>query len=672
MNADVTPRYSTIPSFSFLYGGVPSAELLTKWIYKANPTYSPDVFLEQHSWTDPQSGLKVTLELRRFPDFSSEASSAHDWVLSFENQGESDTQILETILPLDATIPITPAERVRLHYAYGSACRKDDFLPQVEELQPGNRKVLAPVGGYSSEGRLPFMNLQWRGGGLILAVGWSGQWTSGFERDENSIHLFAGMEHTHLLLHPGEKIRTPRILFLPWEGEDMEDGQNFLRRLLLAHYLPKLDGGQILPPLATCLQPYYYLTDQAGESYEMQALAKGADLGVEVHWVDALWYGGKEIWWEEVGTWEVNKERFPNGLKPISDAAHQAGMKFLLWFEPERARLRSRLAREHPEFFLRTPGDPDNLLLNLGDSAVLEYITNLISICIEEFGVDIYRQDFNFEAALPFWQTADPPDRQGMTEIQHVQGLYAFWDALLARHPGLWIDNCASGGRRIDLELLSRSLPLWPSDFFDVGGMTYGLGLHVGDQCINAGLARWVPLFGGAVINFTPYSTRSQLIGGFSICYHIERDDFPSDDVPIVVSFNEVLARGKVLMDDDFPMEQACQAIAEWKSVRPFFLGDFHLLLPLTVSDHDWCAWQFHREDMEAGIAAIFRRHQSPFPSMNVSLKKIDPKAVYTVSISPGYTAEPEQEVDGKTLLNLSLSVPEKPGSLLVRYRKVL
>jgi hypothetical protein len=38
------------------------------------------------------------------------------------------------------------------------------------------------------------------------------------------------------------------------------------------------------------------------------------------------------------------------------------------------------------------------------------------------------------------------------------------WDELRQRHPKLTIDNCASGGRRIDLETCSRSYPLWRSD----------------------------------------------------------------------------------------------------------------------------------------------------------------------------------------------------------------
>src|SRR5205823_8017603 len=126
-----------------------------------------------------------------------------------------------------------------------------------------------------------------------------------------------------------------------------------------------------------------------------------------------------------------------------------------------------------------------NYLLNLGIPAARQYVTDMISRLIEEDGVTCYRQDFNTDPA-PFWKAADAPDRVGMTEIRHIEGLYAYWDELVARHPGLWIDNCASGGRRIDLETISRSIPLWRSDlqaspdFFSQTAMqnqTHGLGL---------------------------------------------------------------------------------------------------------------------------------------------------------------------------------------------------
>ena len=52
------------------------------------------------------------------------------------------------------------------------------------------------------------------------------------------------------------------------------------------------------------------------------------------------------------------------------------------------------------------------------------------------------------------WRAEDPPDRQGISEIRYIEGLYQFWSELARRYPGLHIDGCASGGRRMDFEAL--------------------------------------------------------------------------------------------------------------------------------------------------------------------------------------------------------------------------
>ena len=652
-----------VPSLSFRYGGRSSRELLPTWQRSDRSEKVAGGELTHTTWSDPATGLQLSVHVRRFSDFA-----AVDWVVEFENLGRADTPLLEDILPLDVTVPIPAAQRLRLHHANGSLCRMDDFLPLTAELPPNTGKVIAPLGGRSSNGALPFMNFQRPDGGMVLGIGWSGQWSARFDRGGESVRLACGMERTHLRLHPGEKIRTPRILLLGWEGQDAELGNNLLRRLLLARYMPRVDGRLVTPPIAHCLQGYFYLTGQAGEGLEMTALPKAAGLGCDVYWIDACWYGREGQWWEEVGSWVVNRRKFPDGLKPISDAARKAGMKFILWFEPERVRPTSLLAKEHPEFLLKSEKDPGNLLLNLGDPEARAHITERISSLIAENGVDIYRQDFNFDP-LPYWEAADAPERVGMTESLYVQGHYEFWDDLRRRHPRLWIDNCASGGRRIDLETMSRSLPLWPSDFPDIGGLAFGQGLHVGDQCINAGLARWVPLFGGGVWDFSPYGVRSEIVGGFTFGFHIPPKDLPDDEEAAVLTPNDVLARGKTLLGDEFPLGAARATIAEAKSVREFFTGDFHLLLPLTISYHDWCAYQFHRQDLDAGIALFFRRHKSPFPAMEMGLKGIG-QGQYDVSFSAGFEPAAPRRLSAKELARMTVTIPEAPGSLLLRYAR--
>lgn len=117
-------------------------------------------------------------------------------------------------------------------------------------------------------------------------------------------------------------------------------------------------------------------------------------------------------------------------------------------------------------------------------------------------------------------------------------------------------------------------------------------------------------------------------------------------------------------------MEAARAAIAEWRSLRHLFVGDFYLLGPLTVSYHDWCAWQLHREDLGEGAAMFFRRHESPFGAMSARLRCIDPEAQYDVTMSTGYEEGPAERMCGARLAALEIEIGQKPGSLLARYRK--
>ena len=653
-----------LPPFSFRLDGQPFRSPPDGWRREQADAPAEGGRLTRVTFTEPSGRLRVSADVRRFEGFP-----ALDWVLHFDNPGRQDTPILSDVLPLDWAPPAPPGDRVLLHHANGSLCRIDDFLPLTADLTERADVRLAPVGGRSSNGVLPFMNLQHGSQGLVVAIGWSGQWAARFRREGPSLHLSAGLERTHLRLRPGEGIRTPRILLLPWEGPDPMCGNNLLRRLLLAHYLPRIDGRLVLPPTACCIQAYFYLTDQASEALEQQVTARTAGLGLDARWLDACWYGrsGRQ-WWQEVGSWTVNRQRFPNGLAPVAEAARRAGMKFILWFEPERVRQGSELHAAHPEFLLTRDGDADNLLLDLGNPAARQHVTDLISRRIDEIGVDVYRQDCNFDL-LPYWHAADTPDRVGIAETRHVEGLYAFWDELRRRHPGLWIDNCASGGRRIDLETLSRSLPLWPTDFADVPGLSTGLNLHVGSQCAGAGLARWVPLFGSAVWNFEPYALRSHVPAGFAFGYHLPAGVLAdATDSRRKRSFKDVLAAGCSALDDGFPRDLAAAAIAEWKSLQPMILGDFHLLVPLTTAEHDWSAFQFHRHDLRAGFAVFLRRHRSPFPAMRVELRDINPAGWYDVSLSPTFDEADKLRLTGEQLASRTVTIDQRPGSLLLRY----
>ena len=222
---------------------------------------------------------------------------------------------------------------------------------------------------------------------------------------------------------------------------------------------------------------------------------KQAGIDFDVWWIDAGWYPcrddqGERKWWR-TGTWEPDPERFPQGLGEVSRNADPP------WRRPAglvRAGARvcrqqagcgaPRMAAEDPP---ETRGTCDPLrLLDLGNPECRQWLTDHICNLIAANGIKIYRQDFNFPP-LAYWRDNDAEDRQGMHENLHVQGYLQYWDDLLSRNPGLWIDSCSSGGRRNDLETMRRSVPLHYTD--------YGYGNHPVKLAFHHTLYAWIPYF---------------------------------------------------------------------------------------------------------------------------------------------------------------------------------
>ena len=585
------------------------------------------------TYRDPATGLEVRCEATLFNDYP-----AVEWVLHFTNTGSADTPQLTQILPLAVQANV-PEAAVTLHHSPGSDAVPGDFLPQESAVPPGARIELAPNRGRSSDGALPFFNLEWGDGGVVGAIGWSGQWVLRVQRDaEQQITLEAGQQTANLLLHPGETVRTPRILLVSWQGADRMRGHNLLRRLLLDHYTPRRNGQPVLPPVAQLTWFTFASGNDVTEQNQLDVMQPMPGLGVEAYWMDAGWFEGG--WPQGAGSWVPKPEAFPRGLKPVGDEAHRLGMKFVLWFEPERVHPGSRIAREHPDWVLwPTPGAQEYAwlqgdgLFNLGDPTARAWLTDYLSQCLTDWGVDVFRNDFNIDP-LRFWQAHDSPDRQGLSEIRYIEGLYAMWDELLRRHPGLTIDNCSSGGRRIDLETISRSYPLWRSDLF---------GNTTADQVMTSGLSLYVPLHAGSLWGFDPYVFRSQATTGCAIA---------------------IDTRGK-----DFPVEQARKMVDQAKSLRELWLGDFYALLDINLSESSWCAWQCDRPELGKGFALFFRRSQSPYAVVEVSLRGLDAQATYEVT---NLDTGAQTQVTGAELAGkYRAEVGQTSGSTLLTYRKL-
>ncbi|MBN1441698.1 MAG: NPCBM/NEW2 domain-containing protein [Planctomycetes bacterium] len=623
------------PPFSFVYGGRPSEDLLRGWRREVSggeagaAAGSHGRIFWTASWTDPETGLRVRAEVAVFPDYA-----AVEWVLRFRNTSAARSPILEGVQAVDVRIRTASSKRAAvLHQITGDVCGARSFLPLRTELRVGEGSRFAPEGGRPSNGAFPFFDLEYGGEGISAAIGWSGQWAASLERSPGGpTRLRAGMERTRLYLEPGEEIRSPRILLAAWRGDRIL-ARNRLRRLLLFHHAPQQGGKPSAMPFASqCFDRYIWTRPAwATEAGQIEAARKAAAMGFDAHWLDAAWFPGGFP--NGVGNWSAKPDEFPRGLKPVSEECHRLGLRFVLWFEPERVAPGTQIAREHPEF---VHGGEKGGLFKLDDPAARRWMADLLASRIKESGVDIYRNDFNIDP-LPFWRAADPPDREGITEIRYVEGHYALWDELRERRPGLLIDNCSSGGRRIDLETIRRSVPFWRSD------TSCSPGHADWNQVQSCGLGLYIPLHLACGWTPDPYDFRSSATTGA-----IAQWDY---------------------LDPAFSLEDARAAAAEARENSKFWYGDFYPLTSCSLAEDVWMAYQLHRPDLDAGLVLAFRRAESNYIALRAPLRGIDPGREYRIETLDAKRRSSIRRAAGRDLAaGLEMRIPEPGGSVAVRY----
>ena len=442
-----TERYPADAPFSFTCGERSSRD----WLKLADASRESGEWMEgkrvhRLRWRDPATALECVLELTEFAEFP-----ALEWVVRLRHEGAHETQPITNFKALDIFWKSAkPGEMPELRRGFGSDGRHDDFQYVCDELRQSMWDAKRTIrmdsatntafrknrngspswmlnDGRSSANWLPFFNLRTGEDGLISAVGWSGQWFAEFAHDgTGQTALAAGMEHLDLKLRPGEQIRSPRIVLLYWQGTPLH-GHNVLRQFILSHHSPRLNGAIAEVPVCN---GSWGGTPTPGHLETIEAIAR-QQLPYDYYWMDAGWYGTStkpcpsvfEGEWSITGDWRVNRRYHPDGLRPVSDAARRAGMKFLLWIEPERARQGTPVTLEHPEWFLRrSQADPkpgDDLLLNLAHPEAWQWAVETVSALITENGIDCYREDFNTDPSL-FWANADEPGRKGWLEIRFV------------------------------------------------------------------------------------------------------------------------------------------------------------------------------------------------------------------------------------------------------------
>ena len=647
--ADLT-GYPQFNELSFTYDGRPfSAETFDCAV---TPDGGNDEFTRMNvAYTSRDGKLRVDVAYKLYKNYP-----VSEYAVRLTNlSADEPTGLIDDFRSIDTTYSLPDSEKnLVLSAVSGSLCAPDDFTPRQRVVAPGESYTFETRSGRSSSDYMPF--IEWTLDGpasetyhCMLAIGWTGSWRAAFTHEGNAVRIGAGTLKTHFRLDPGETVLQPSVALMTTNlGE--QEFRTTIHRFMVNFKSPRDAEGRVIPPVMA-------LTAGGGNKTP-EMMRKIIDYAVEnrmpfnTFWVDAGWYGnpheadprpncGSE-WWPHAGNWIVNTAVHPTGtLLPATDAAHDAGLKFLLWFEPERVQPESSapVLTEHPDYV-------HGNLLDLGNPGALEYIQKTVYGIMRENRIDTYREDFNMDPQ-PIWDAIDAenPERVGLAEARHITGLYAFLDGMRDEFPGLLQENCASGGRRLDMEMTSRAHAYCRSDYF--------IGRKKGDTAFILGQ--------NATHNTIPYLPFQ---GGETNCVAI------GDDYGMM----SVLSSGNVFTPTDFDGGIIWRPFTEdetaWlkKSfdlaarMSDLYMGDFYQLTPNTGAENDcWCAWELYDGKKNEGFAIAFRRGEAPESEMTFPLRRIKKSAEYEVESLDGS----KTTLSGKEIANWKVRLEPRAVALV-------
>lgn len=615
----------------------------------------------------PDDVLFVTYSAKYCAEFGES-----EYTVWFENKGNVPSLVLSDVY---AFFHNFEGEKPILR---GNMGDHDNFYSAYEkDLEKGDAYFLSRS-GRATHVVFPYFDLVCGDGGTMIALGWAGTWEVLFSAD-NSITSVKAKTCVDLnaVLMPKEKVRTGLVVTLPYRDRDPFNATNLWREWFMKYNVPKMDsyGTQMRPFSTVCFASDTGLPNSDGSISECHFTwkptldkLKNENVLADFRWFDAGWYydpAGKTVptdWWGAVGSWELDREKWPgDSFRLSNEACHDVGMKVFVWFEPERVTNVDDLVKNHGYKREWGVGGPTVITNNIGDDECLEWTLDRIIKMMDENAVDMYREDNNSDPARA-WRILDGRDeqkycvsRRGINENKCICGHYKLWDGIIdyCRKNGkcTFVDSCASGGGRNDIESMRRGVPIMRSDY---DRTTSSMRLSQTET-----FCKWIPFHGSSTkevknqldtqsgAGTTPYVARASYLPIFNFAE----------------GFNH---------NPDLDYDLLRKNISEWREISHLLVKDIYVLTPWRheLDRSSWTVIAYDDSELGESVVLSFRQEDAKAEKFTAKLPFISEHAFYRLTDAD--SGEVYEENGASLLKNgLSLFLPTPKSSKLIKINRL-
>jgi alpha-galactosidase len=511
------------------------------------------------------------------------------------------------------------------------------FARQQQTLEVGQTLTFGSI-ARSSELTVPWLAIDGANDEFYGGLMWSGGWSLTTTRTASGLSIDLGL-NAMTTLAADAPVEGPHAIFGLARGSLLEASA-----ALRSYIIDGIRGGRPLTPLVTYSTWFAYGT-RVDESTVRREMTNAAAMGVELFVLDAGWYEGADThntsdFEAGLGTWVADAERFPSGLKALTDYAHSLGMKFGVWVEPERVNLsvvgqngleESALAKANGSY-----QSANTALICLAGEAGRQWVVDRLTALIDAVQPDYLKWDNNL------WLNCD---REGHGHggsdgnFAHVTALYRILETLRQKYPSLTIENCSAGGNRLDFGMLKNTDVAWMDDHTapsaHVRHNIDGLSVAFPPAYLLSFLTDldWEPLHDPPDL---PLYVRSRMEAVLGLCF-----------------------QSAELLDDD--RDAIKEQIAVYKNLRPTLASAAAALLTAQPNVYQGPAWDVLQETAADGPILVYAFDS--YDGVNTTLVSpmgLQPDVVYRViSFDSGMLGDRT----GAELMESGIKIVRSPGT---------